>query len=194
LTPAQSTASTVPALVLVDIQQDYFPAGALPLVAPDAALAAARTVLAAFRARRWPIVHVQHRSTRPGATFLLPDTPGAAFHPGVAPEPGEPVVVKHFPNAFRETPLDDLLRQSGAGRLVLVGMMTHMCIDATARAAFDLGWPVTVVADATATRPLAFGGQTVPADHVQAAFLAALDGVFARVVKAADWLKELSPS
>lgn len=178
-------------LVVVDIQQDYFPGGALPLVAPEAALEAARAVLAAFRARRWPVVHVRHLSVRPGATFFLPGTPGAAIHPGVAPEPGEPVVVKHYPNAFRDTPLDDLLRRTGSRSLVLVGMMTHMCIDATARAAFDRGWSVTVVADATATRPLAFGTATVPADAVQAAFLAALDGLFARVVKAADWLGTL---
>jgi nicotinamidase-related amidase len=180
-----------PALVLVDIQQDYFPGGAFPLVAPEAALEAARAVLLAFRARRWPVVHVRHLSVRPGATFFLPDTPGIAIRPEVAPDTGEPVVVKHYPNAFRDTPLDDLLRARGAHALVLVGMMTHMCIDATARAAFDRGYAVTVVADATATRPLTFGGTTVPADAVQASFLAALDGVFARVVRAADWLAAL---
>lgn len=171
------------ALLLVDIQNDYFPGGAMELVGAEAAGRAAGRVLAAFRARSLPVVHIRHESVRPGSTFFLPGTPGADIHPGVAPLPGEALRTKHFPNSFRDTGLEALLRGLGAERLVLCGMMTHMCVDATARAAFDLGFPVTLVPDACATRDLSFAGRTVAAADVHAAFLAALAAVYATPIE-----------
>lgn len=170
------------ALVLVDIQNDYFPGGAMELAGPEAAAAAAGRVLAAFRRHGLPVTHVRHEAARPGATFFLPGTPGAEIHPGVAPLPGETVLAKHFPNSFRETGLEALLREAGVERLTVCGMMTHMCVDATVRAACDLGLAVTLVPDACATRDLAFAGRTVAAPDVQAAFLAALAGAGATLV------------
>jgi len=170
------------ALLLVDIQNDYFPGGAMALVgSPEAGLQAGR-LLAAFRAQGLPVVHIQHVALRPGATFFLPDTPGAELHPAVAPLPGEPVFQKHFPNSFRKTPLLDHLRGLGVTELMVAGMMTHMCIDTTVRAAFDLGFTCHLAGDACATRDLARDGATVPAAQVQAAFLAAIDGTFAQVM------------
>jgi nicotinamidase-related amidase len=172
------------ALLLVDIQIDYFPGGAMELAgSPEAALQAG-ALLQAFRRTARPVVHIQHVATRPGATFFLPDTPGVEIHPGVAPLPGEAVFQKHFPNSFRETPLLEHLRGSGITQLVVAGMMTHMCIDTTVRAAFDLGIQCLLAGDACATRDLARSGATVPAAQVQAAFLAALDGTFAKVTTA----------
>ena len=179
------------ALVLVDIQNDYFPGGAMALSGSEAAGAQAARLLEAFRQARLPVVHIQHLSLRPGATFFLPGTAGASISACVAPLPGETVFQKHAPNSFRETPLLDHLRGLGATRLTVAGMMTHMCIDATVRAAFDLGFEVTLAGDACATRGLSFGGRAVPAEQVQAAFLAALDGVFARVVDAERVLRGL---
>lgn len=169
-------------LLLIDIQNDYFPGGAMELAgSPQAGIQAGR-LLAAFRGRSLPVVHVQHISTRPGATFFLPDTPGAEIHPSVAPLAGETVVRKHFPNAFRETSLLAQLRTLGTTQLVIAGMMTQMCIDTSTRAAADLGFQCLLAHDACATRALAFGGATVSAADVQTAFLAALDGIFARVL------------
>jgi nicotinamidase-related amidase len=119
-------------------------------------------------------VHVQHVSTRPGASFFLPGDRGTDIHASVAHFEGEPLVIKHFPNAFRETQLEKVLREQGIERVVITGMMTHMCVDATARAAVDLGFKLLVAEDACATRALEFGGMTVPAEHVHKAFLAAL--------------------
>jgi nicotinamidase-related amidase len=129
-------------------------------------------------------VHVQHIATRPGATFFLPETEGVRIHESVSPLEGETVIQKHFPNSFRETALLELLRAARIEQLVVAGMMTHRCVDSTVRAAFDLGFGVTVIKDACATRALPFGEATVSAANVQAAFLAALDGVFARVQSA----------
>lgn len=175
-------------LVLVDIQNDYFPGGAMELRQMDAAAAQASAALERFRARGWPIFHVQHLSTRPGATFFLPDTRGAEHHASVAPRAGETVVRKHFPNAFRDTTLERELEAAGNRSLVIVGAMSHMCIDATTRAAFDLGFACTVLADACATRDLVFDGVTVPAAQVHASFMAALSSPYAQVVGTAAWL------
>jgi len=178
------------ALILIDIQMDYFPGGRMELENPLEAASRAGRLLAAFRQRRWPTVHIQHLSTRPGATFFLPDTDGIAFHASIAPQAGETVIVKHFPNAFRETGLLDHLRGLKAERLVVCGSMTHMCVDATTRAAADLGFPVLLAADACATRALAYGGIQVPAAHVQAAFLAALKS-YAQVLSTDEVLAQL---
>ena len=175
------------ALLLVDIQNDYFPGGAMTLVGMEAAAERAARVLGEFRARGAPLVHIQHFSTRPGATFFLPDTQGVEHHASVAPRAGETVVRKHFPNSFRDSELGNALAKAGAGELVIVGAMSHMCVDATTRQAFDLGFKCTVIADACATRDLQFGDEAVPAAKVHAAFMAALSAPYARVVPAREF-------
>jgi nicotinamidase-related amidase len=172
------------ALLIIDIQNDYFPGGAMELVGSEAAAERAALVLNAFRAQKRPVVHVQHLSTRPGATFFLPGTHGAEIHERVAPLADETVIRKHYPNAFRETTLLGHLRSHDIGRLVIAGMMTQMCIDTTTRAAADLGFECVLMHDACATRDLTFDGRTVPAADVQAAFVAALNGIFAKVQSA----------
>jgi nicotinamidase-related amidase len=162
------------ALILIDIQNDYFPGGKMELEGPLEAGAQARKLLDFFRQQRWPTVHIQHISTRPGATFFLPDTDGMKFHESIAPLASETVIVKHFPNSFRETNLLEVLKALNIQRLVICGMMTHMCIDASVRAAADLGFPVLLAADACATHILVYGETKIPADHVHGAFLAAL--------------------
>ena len=174
------------ALVLIDLQNDYFPGGAMELVGSDAAVANAAQLLAAFRRAKAPVVHVQHIAKRPGATFFLPGTPGAEIHAAVRPAAGETLVVKHFPNAFRETTLLDALRAAGATRIVFAGMMTHMCVDTTVRAAADLGFACDLAHDACATRDLAFGGRTVDAASVHLAYVAGLNGAFANVRSAQE--------
>jgi nicotinamidase-related amidase len=176
------------ALVLVDIQRDYFPGGAHPLVGPEAAADAAGRVLAAWRAAGRPVIHVQHVASEPDATFMRPGTAGMTIHPAVAPRDGEAVVTKHKPNGFLNTTLLDELTAVGADRITVVGMMTNMCIDATARAGSDLGYPVTVVADACAASDLTFRGTVIDGATVHAAYLAALDGTYADVVTAAELL------
>jgi nicotinamidase-related amidase len=174
------------ALVLIDLQKDYFPQGRLPLQGIAAAAANAARLLAAFRLRQHPIFHVQHLATRPGATFFLPQTTGATIHPTVAPCAGEAVIVKHHPNSFRETDLAQRLHQADIEQLVVAGAMSHMCIDASVRAAVDLGFTCTVAADACATRDLEFRGTAIQADQVHAAFMAALAAAYACVATTAE--------
>ena len=173
------------ALLVIDIQKDYFPGGRMELVGSAEAASAAARLLAAFRKASWPVYHIQHISARPTATFLLPGTDGIEFHSTVAPLPSEPIVTKHFPNSFRETNLLELLKADGISQLLICGMMTSMCVDATVRAAFDLGFACTVARDACATRDLTFVGETIPARQVHGSFLAALGAVYAEI-KATD--------
>lgn len=174
-------------LVIVDIQNDYFANGNMEVVGMEAAAANASRLLAGFRSAGQPLYHVQHFSIRPGATFFLPDTPGVEIHETVKPKPGEPLVQKHFPNAFRETTLLETVRKDGVEHLVICGAMSHMCIDATTRAAFDLGFKCTVIEDACATRDLTFHGERVAAKDVHAAFMAALSVPYASVITANDY-------
>jgi nicotinamidase-related amidase len=162
------------ALLLIDIQNDYFPGGRNELVHPLEAAKVAYELLQCFREHRLFHVHIQHVSIGAGAKFFVPGDTGCDIHGSVAHFEGEPLVVKHHPNSFRETRLLEMLQEEGVERLVITGMMTHMCVDATARAAADLGFKIMVVADACATRDLNYDGTVVPADHVHKAFLSAL--------------------
>lgn len=174
------------ALLLIDIQNDYFANGAMELVGMTEAAQNAASLLARFRDSGEKIFHVQHLAARPEAGFFLPGTEGAEINASVAPLDGESVTQKHFPNAFRDTPLVDELRQADVDALVICGAMSHMCIDASTRAAFDLGFKCTLAADACATRDLDFDGNTVSADKVHSAFMAALGAVYADVVSTAS--------
>jgi nicotinamidase-related amidase len=170
------------ALVIIDIQNDYFPGGAMELEGADAAGAKAGTAVKQFRSKGLPIIHVRHLSTRPGSTFFLPGTKGAEIHASVTPEKSETVIEKNFPNSFRVTGLKDALEKQGIKNLVVAGMMTHMCVDASVRHAADLGYKITLLGDACATRAQKIAGETIPARQVHLAFLAALNGFYAKVV------------
>ncbi len=170
------------ALLVIDLQNDYFPGGRMELDDPDAAAAHAARAIARFRADGKPVIHVRHLSVRPGATFFIPGTSGAEIHDSVKPHGGETLIEKNFPNSFRDTNLKEILDKQKIRHLVVAGMMTHMCVDASVRQAADLGYKVTLLADACATRAQTFSGETVPARQVHAAFLAALNGFYAKVI------------
>ena len=179
------------ALLMVDIQRDYFSGGRMEVEGALKAAEGAKQLLEHFRRRGEMVIHIRHLSTRPGATFFLPGTEGTEIHESVLPLPGEPELEKNLPNSFVGTGLDAMLKAGGADRLVICGMMTHMCIDTTVRAAFDLGYQVLLPHDATATRALAFGDMKIPAAQVQGAFMSALGAVFARVLDVEEVIKLL---
>lgn len=181
------------ALIVIDIQNDYFPGGRFELEAPEAAAENARRLIDAFHAKGRPVIHLRHEQVRPGADFLLPDTWGNQIYKRVEPQPGDIVYPKHFPNAFKETPLLACLQEADIQSLVLTGMMTFMCVHATARAASDLGFQCTVVHDATATRAITFNGMEIPASHVQAAFHGALAFAYAEVIDTHAFLQRIEP-
>jgi nicotinamidase-related amidase len=159
------------ALLIIDIQDFYFPGGKVPLVEPEAAAKNAGKVLAAFRAEGKPVVHVRHDFE-----------PGGSIHQSVAPIEGEKVFTKTEVSCFNGTKVLAHLKETGVEKLVIIGMQTHMCLEAATRAAYDHGFEVTVVGDACATRDLKYGDRTVPAADVHASTLATLNRTYAKVV------------
>lgn len=176
------------AVIVVDIQKDYFPGGKWPLVGVEAAADKAAQVIAAARAKGDTVVHIRHEFPMEAAPFFTPGSEGAAIHPKAAPLAGEPVIVKHAVNAFLNTPLDATLKSAGVEAVTIIGSMSHMCVDAATRAAADLGYQVTVVEDACATLDIEANGRRVPAADVHAAFMSALGFAYAQVTDTASWL------
>jgi len=177
------------ALMLIDIQNDYFPGGSMELEGSIEASLNAKKVLSFFREKTMPVVHIQHFSVRPGSTFFLPNTDGVNIHPNVSPMPEESVIEKNYPNSFRDTLLSEYLSKGQISHIVIAGMMTHLCVDATTRAAFDYGFQCTLLHDACATRNLVFEDKPIPAQQVHYAFLSALNGVYAKVISTEAFLK-----
>ncbi|MBL1075375.1 isochorismatase family protein [Nocardia sp. 2] len=184
--PAELSDAT---LVLIDFQNTYR-TGVMALPEAERTLEAAARLLAAARALGRPVVHIVNDGG-PGGPYDIRADIGAISDP-VAPLPGEPVVVKTVPNGFHDTTLEATLRDLGAGEnLVLAGFMTHMCVQFTAQGAFHLGYRPTVVAEATATRPLPGpDGGTVPAEVLQTAALTTIADLFGVVVPT---LEQLTP-
>jgi len=179
-------------LVLIDLQNDYFSGGNMELIGTEKAAANAHLLLTKFRRENLPIVHIQHISARSGATFFIPETHGAEINEMVAPKEGETVVVKNYPNSFRETSLLEILKDIKNNNLVICGAMSHMCIDATTRAAFDLGFNCVVAEDACATRNLIFKEKTIKASDVHASFMAALSVPYAKIESTEEIIKSMA--
>lgn len=177
-------------IIIIDIQNDYFEGGKMTINNAKNASLNAKKVLSYFRINDLPIVHIQHISTRESATFFIANSKGAEIHKNVKPKENEKIIIKHFPNAFRETDLLEYLRKKNIDNLVICGMMTHMCIDATTRAAKDLGFNIELIGDACATKNLEINGEIVKANEVQKSFLAALNYFYSEVIQTNDFINK----
>lgn len=168
------------ALVVIDCQNTYRE-GVMQLVDVEPALAEVARLIARARALGSPVFHIMH-DAGPGSPYDVRAPIGQISDP-VRPFAGEPVIVKTKPSSFWETDLDAQLKALGVEDLVLCGFMTHVCVNSTARAAFNLGYRATIVGDATATRDLpGVEGGIVPAPILKTATLAAIRDLFAVVV------------
>jgi nicotinamidase-related amidase len=176
------------AILVVDLQNDYFPTGKLPLVGIEAAADNAARAITVARRSGVEVIHIRHEFTGLDAPFFVLGSHGAEIHVSVRPVEGELVIVKNHANSFRETELKGLLDAKGIAEVLIVGAMSHMCIDATTRAAADFGYTATVLHDACATRNLEFGEHTIPAPEVHAAFMAALASSYATVLPTCAYL------
>lgn len=178
------------ALIIVDIQKDYFPNGNMELSDPEAAADNAAKVLNWFRKNNPEnIFHVQHIASDPAMGFFIPDTEGVEIHETVQPLETETIVIKQFANSFLQTDLAEQLAKHDISKLVVVGMMTHMCIDATVRAAVDLGFETTLIEDACATRDLSYNDKIISAEQVHYSFVSALQGMYADVMSTENYLQ-----
>jgi nicotinamidase-related amidase len=181
----QSLVAGKTALVLVDFQGDYFDPAKLPIPGGPAAAGQAARLIEAFDAAGAKVVHVQHLAGSPAAPLFAPGSAGAEIVAAVRPRAGHEVVNKGLPSSFVNTELDAKLRDAGIDTVVVAGLMTHMCVDATARDAMSRGYKVIVAADACATRDLPGpdGGEAIAADAIHRSTLAALADRFADVMR-----------
>lgn len=175
------------ALLLIDIQNDYFPNGRLPLEKSTEASQKAKELLQVYRNNKLLVIHVQHISTRPDAKYLLPCTEGAKIHEDVLPLKNETAIKKHYPNSFKDTSLLATLKKHKITHVAIAGMTTHLAIDATARAAYDFGFSCTVLHDACAARNLEFNNMIIPAQNVHHAFLSSLQGTYAAITSVREF-------
>ena len=169
-----------PVLVLIDIQEFYFPGGSSALHQPEQAALQAAKLLHFFREKNWTVVHVRHDFNH-----------GGGIHPSVAPTEAEKVITKKHVNAFRETDLLEVLQDYQADTLVIAGMQTQMCVEAAVRAAADLGFKILLAHDACATKDLQFGETSIPAAQVHASTLASLQRSYAEVISTDDVIAKL---
>jgi len=170
------------ALVVIDLQRDYFPGGKFVLPGIERVAVHAGALIDLFRAHGLPVIHVRHLERDAAVGFLLEGTPGSEIEPRVAPAGQDLLITKNWPNAFRDTTLAKILHVLGAGELVFCGAMSNMCVDATVRAAFDLGFRCVVIDDACAACDLEFNGVTIPSTYVQGAFMGALASAYGEVL------------
>lgn len=177
------------AIIVVDLQNEYLATGKLPLVGIDAATANAVRVIADARAKGVPVLHVRHESASSDAPIFVPGSDGVRIMAAVAPIGDEPVIVKNHVNSFRDTDLKQQLEARGIEDVVVLGAMSHMCVDAVVRASADMGYAVTVLHDACATRDLEFNGVVAPAAQVHAAMMASFEFGYARVVATDSYLQ-----
>ncbi len=175
---AQNSRRDSTALLLVDIQAFYFPGGFYPLVHPEKASAKASVLLNYFRKNHALVVHIKHATKK-----------DSLIHADVAPLPGEKVITKHFANSFRGTGLLPYLKAHHIKYVVVAGMMTHMCVEATTRAAADLGFQVTLISDACATRDVVYRGDTVKARDVQLSTLGSIDRYYGKVMTVKEFIE-----
>ena len=176
---AQNSRRDSTALLLVDIQAFYFPNGFYPLVHPEEASAKAAVLLNYFRKNHALVVHIKHATKK-----------DSLIQADVAPLPGEKVFTKHFANSFRGTGLLPYLQAHHIKFVVVAGMMTHMCVEATARAAADLGFKVTLISDACATRDVVYRGDTVKARDVQLSTLGTIDRYYGKVMTVKEFINK----
>ena len=171
------------ALIIIDMQNDYFSGGNMELSGIDIAAENTKKLLLFYRKKAKPVYYIQHFSIHEGAAFFVPNTTGVEINALLNPLESEKVIKKHFPNSFRKTNLLEELQSVNINHLTICGAMSHLCVDATTRAAFDLGFRCTLATDACATRDLIFEGTKIPADFVHGAFMAALSPVYAQLKK-----------
>lgn len=140
------------ALILVDLQRDYFAGGSHPLEKSDERIGNAARLLEVCRRKGVPVIHIRHVARHPGRTFFLPDTPGTEFHPLVAPEMGETIITKHVVSSYFRTGLGKILKHAGYRTLLVGGMQSDVCAAALVRESVKKGFSVILAADTLAAR------------------------------------------
>ena len=176
------------ALLIIDVQNDYFPNGNCELFQSELALKEVKRLQNFFRKKELPVYFIQHISDKQ-ASFFVPDSFGAEIHNEISPMDGEKVFIKNRPSSFSNKDLQLELVSNHIEKLVVCGMMTHMCVDTTVRAAKNFGYHVTLISDACTTKSLDWKGETIPANVVQSVYMASLENAFADIMTSKEFVE-----
>jgi len=178
LFPGNNISGEDTALIIIDVQYFYFPGGALPLNNPEGTAENIKKILTRFRSGNKHVIHIRHNSKKGGKIYEL-----------LTPLKNEKVISKNFANSFKDTDLLSHLNKNGISRLVVTGMQTHMCVEATVRAAADYGFKCIVISDCCATRDLKFNGNVIKSGEVHDSTLSTLSGTYAEITDTGNYLK-----
>ncbi len=171
------------ALLIVDIQNFYFPGEGPGLSGAEPASLIAKEILQLFRDKKQLVIHVRHKANN-----------GFEIHKNVKPISSEKVITKEEINSFQKTDLLDFLRDNDVNRLIIIGMQTQMCVEAATRAAHDFGFECILIEDACATRDVKYGDKNVKAEDVHASTLATIaDGGYAKVINLKEFKENMNP-
>ena len=176
---AQNEPKNKEALLIIDIQEFYFVEGASQLVNPEFASEKAALILQNFRLKNKPVIHIQHASSK-----------NFNFHKNVEPVRNEKVITKHFVNSYKETDLLEYLKQHEITHVVICGMMTHVCVEAAARASADYGFKIIVLSDACATRDVIYNSDTVLSKDVHNSTLATIQSYYGTIMTSEEYVRE----
>jgi len=168
------------ALIIIDMQNDYFKNGSMELAGINDALDQTNKLIKYAREKEYKIYFVQHFALKKEATFFVPNTQGVKLHNDFDIQ-NDMIIEKNYPNSFRDTKLQNELQKENINALIICGAMTHMCIDTTVRTGFDLGYKCELISDACATKDLIFKDEIVKAHDVQKSYMGALGSVFCEV-------------
>jgi nicotinamidase-related amidase len=177
-TETMDTIDSKTALLIIDVQEFYFPGGAVPLEGPEAAALNCKKLLIKYRDKNKNIIHIGHKVSK-----------GGSFQAEVMPRDGEKIIMKSEVSAFKGTQLHEFLEQHKIKQLVICGMQTHMCVEAAVRAANDLGYECILIHDACATRTLKFEDIVIDAVDVHNSTLSSLDRTYATVIDTETFLE-----
>lgn len=150
------------ALIIIDIQNDYFQGGKYELEGSAEASFHARKILNLFRTKGFPVIHIRHESKSKNSGFFVSNTDGQKIHRDVIPLPRETVITKQMVSSFAQTPLLEQLRKENIRRLIIVGMQTNVCVLGTVKDGLKKGFEIIVISDATAAKDMATHDKTLP--------------------------------
>ncbi|UCV29702.1 cysteine hydrolase family protein [Ferribacterium limneticum] len=142
------------ALIVIDLQNDYFPEGRFPLWNAEATLAKVEQAIGQAHTKGMPVILVQHvaDASKGVAPFFNTGTPGVDIHPRIlTAAPEAPIVIKSFADSFHKTTLEETLAQLGVDELLVCGMMTQNCVTHTAISKAADKYKVSLLADCCTT-------------------------------------------
>ncbi len=178
------------ALLVIDVQNEYF-TGKLPISHPADSLPNVLAAIDGARAHGVPVVVIQHTAPQPDSVVFRRDSNEWELHPEIAARPHDVLLEKPMPGSFTETELESWLRQHHVDTVTITGYMTQMCCDTTARQACHLGFGVEFLSDATGTLAIKNEAGEISGEELHRAILVTQQMRFSRVMKTADWIKEL---